>query len=109
MTVVRKVAGAAGHYGTQLKVLAGAGIIRPYSPVVLARMARTLKDWGPGLAGGFTTLAIRAPQDVGGRLDVTKGWTLSIPAPDETRGTYAAAIDRQSGAGPASSNMSETR
>ncbi len=65
MTVVRKVAGAAGHYGTQLKVLAGAGIIRPYSPAVLARMARTLKDWGPGLAGGFTTLAIRAPQDVG--------------------------------------------
>ena len=65
MTVVRKVAGAAGHYGTQLKVLAGAGIIRPYSPPVLVRMARTLRDWGPGLAGGFTTLAIRAPRDVG--------------------------------------------
>ena len=65
MTVVRKVAGAAGHYGTQLKVLAGAGIIRPYSPVVLARMARALKEWGPGPAGGFTALAIRAPKDVG--------------------------------------------
>ena len=51
----------------------------------------------------------RAPQDVGGRLDVTKGWTLSIPAPDETRGTYAAAIDRQSGADSASSQVSETR
>jgi spore germination cell wall hydrolase CwlJ-like protein len=51
----------------------------------------------------------RAPQDVGGRLDVTKGWTLSIPAPDETRDTYAAAIDRQAGTAPASSTMSETR
>ena len=62
-----------------------------------------------GLAVAVDPTDRRAPQDVGGRLDVTKGWTLSIPAPDETRGTYAAAIDRQSGAGPASSNMSETR
>jgi len=37
----------------------------------------------------------RAPQDVGGRLDVTKGWTLSIPTPAESRGAYAAALGRQ--------------
>jgi len=37
----------------------------------------------------------RAPEDVGGRLDVTKGWTLSIPAPSESRGAYAAALGRQ--------------
>jgi len=37
----------------------------------------------------------RAPADVGGRLDVTKGWTLSIPSPEESRGSYAAALNRQ--------------
>ena len=37
----------------------------------------------------------RAPQDVGGRLDVTKGWTLSIPSPDESRGRFAGVLDRQ--------------
>jgi spore germination cell wall hydrolase CwlJ-like protein len=39
----------------------------------------------------------RAPEDVGGRLDVTKGWTLSIPSPEETRGSYAAMMNRQAG------------
>jgi fatty-acyl-CoA synthase len=52
-------------YLTMLRVLAGAGIIRPYSPAVLARMARTLLAWGAGPAGGFTTLAQRAPHRVG--------------------------------------------
>ena len=65
MSIARKATGMASHYGTQLKVLARAGIIRPYSPVVLYRMGRTLLDWGPGLAGGFTTLALRAPDEVG--------------------------------------------
>lgn len=51
--------------GTSLKVLAGAGIIRPYSPLTLARVAKTVKDWGTGPAGGFTTLAVRAPRQVG--------------------------------------------
>ena len=58
MLLVRK-------YFTMLRVLAGAGIIRPYSPAVLARMARTLLAWGTGPAGGFTTLAQRAPHRVG--------------------------------------------
>jgi fatty-acyl-CoA synthase len=52
-------------YVTMLRVLATAGIIRPYSPVVLARMARTLLTWGTGPAGGFTTLAQRDPHRVG--------------------------------------------
>ena len=43
----------------------------------------------------------RAPADVGGRLDVTKGWTLSIPAPEESRGSYAAALGRQAAASAA--------
>ena len=52
-------------YPTMLRVLAGAGIIRPYSPLVLARMARALLAWGTGPAGGFTTLAVRDPHGVG--------------------------------------------
>ena len=43
----------------------------------------------------------RAPADVGGRLNVTKGWTLSIPAPEESRGSYAAALSRQAAASAA--------
>jgi len=42
----------------------------------------------------------RAENDVGGRLDVTKGWSLNIPTPAETRGALAAATDGQ--AAPAS-------
>lgn len=42
----------------------------------------------------------RAPEDVGGRLDVTKGWTLSIPLPSETRSNLANATGRQASAVP---------
>ena len=58
MLLVRK-------YVTMVRVLAAAGIIKPYSPVVLVRMARTLLAWGTGPAGGFTTLAQRDPHRVG--------------------------------------------
>lgn len=37
----------------------------------------------------------RAENDVGGRLDVTKGWSLSIPTPSETRSALAAATSGQ--------------
>lgn len=40
-----------------------------------------------------------AENDVGGRLDVSKGWTLKIPTPSETRGAAAAIAQRQSGGG----------
>jgi len=36
-----------------------------------------------------------APDDVGGRLDVTKGWTLSIPMPNESGGAMAKAMTTQ--------------
>ena len=55
----------AQKYLTMLRVLATAGIIRPYSPAVLARVARTLMRWGTGPAGGFTTIALREPHRVG--------------------------------------------
>jgi fatty-acyl-CoA synthase len=56
---------SAGSAGTSLRVLARAGVLRPYSPVVLARLAKVLKDWGTGPAGGFASLAVRAPDDIG--------------------------------------------
>lgn len=65
MTALRKAADAAGAAAISLKVLGGAGVIRPYSPKKLAQLAKTLKDWGPGPAGGFTSLAVRAPDQVG--------------------------------------------
>jgi acyl-CoA synthetase (AMP-forming)/AMP-acid ligase II len=48
-----------------LKVLGKAGIIRPYSPLVLARLGKAIKDWGTGPAGGFTALALQAPHRTG--------------------------------------------
>jgi fatty-acyl-CoA synthase len=46
-------------------VLAGAGIVRPYSPRTLVRLARTVQAWGTGPAGGFASLAVRFPDRVG--------------------------------------------
>ena len=41
------------------------------------------------------TVLSRAPDDVGGLLDTSKGWTLSIPAPDESGGSAAKLIAAQ--------------
>jgi spore germination cell wall hydrolase CwlJ-like protein len=40
----------------------------------------------------------RAPDDVGGLLDTSKGWTLTIPAPDESGGAAAQMIAAQKAA-----------
>ena len=37
----------------------------------------------------------RAPNDVGGLLDTTKGWTLNIPLPSETATASKAIVDQQ--------------
>lgn len=50
---------------TSVRVLAGSGVVRPYSPAKLARLARTLVRWGTGPAGGFITLAVRFPERTG--------------------------------------------
>ncbi|MFC5730486.1 MULTISPECIES: AMP-binding protein [Nocardioides] len=44
-----------------LKILTESGILRPYSPVVLAGMLGTLRRWSTVPAGGFKTLALRVP------------------------------------------------
>jgi fatty-acyl-CoA synthase len=50
---------------TSAGVLARSGIIRPYSPRTLVRLGRTLRAWGTGPAGGFTSLAVRHPNRTG--------------------------------------------
>ncbi|MGA8255452.1 MAG: AMP-binding protein [Nocardioides sp.] len=50
---------------TSLRVLGQAGIIRPYSPLTLARLGKTVVKWGTGPAGGFAALAVRTPDHVG--------------------------------------------
>jgi acyl-CoA synthetase (AMP-forming)/AMP-acid ligase II len=53
---------AAAGYG--LKVLLGAGIVKPYSPVALGKVALFLKDYGTGPAGGFLAMATLTPDRV---------------------------------------------
>ncbi|MBO0844500.1 MAG: long-chain-fatty-acid--CoA ligase FadD2 [Nocardioides sp.] len=57
--------GIAAATGTPLWVLGGSGVIRPVAPATLARIGRTLKEWGTGPAGGFAAMALREPDRVG--------------------------------------------
>ena len=50
---------------TTLRVLGGAGVIRPYGPRTLVALGRTMLRWGTGPAGGFASLAVRDPDRVG--------------------------------------------
>ncbi|MGZ5404885.1 MAG: AMP-binding protein [Nocardioides sp.] len=47
-----------------LRVLGGAGVIRPLGPRTLVGLARVLKQWGTGPAGGFATVALTDPHRV---------------------------------------------
>src|SRR5690349_15579048 len=59
------------------------------APVATAEIA--------AVAGPITdgTVLQRAPDDVGGLLDTSKGWTLHIPGPDEAGGAAAKAMASQ--------------
>jgi acyl-CoA synthetase (AMP-forming)/AMP-acid ligase II len=48
-----------------LKVLTESGVIAPFGPLTLARLGRTVLEWGTGPAGGFQALAVRYPDRVG--------------------------------------------
>ncbi len=63
--MLAKAAGLLANQLTTVRVLTSAGVIHPYPPRVLLGLARTLKEWGRGPAGGFTTLALRHPDQVG--------------------------------------------
>ena len=62
---------------------------------------------GPLVAVAADPTDRRAPEDVGGRLDVTKGWTLSIPSPTDSSGRMSSVVGRQAGAAvqPTSENI----
>jgi fatty-acyl-CoA synthase len=48
-----------------VKVMASSGVIRPYGPRKLAGIAKTVRNWGIGFAGGIGALAVRSPDNVG--------------------------------------------
>ncbi len=47
---------------TTLRVLTTAGVVRPYTPRVLVEILQGLRRFGMGPAGGFASMAARAPQ-----------------------------------------------
>jgi hypothetical protein len=58
------------------------------TPATTADMVTAqVADAGPPIA--------RAPEDVGGLLDTTKGWTLNIPAPQDTESAAARLLAAQ--------------
>jgi acyl-CoA synthetase (AMP-forming)/AMP-acid ligase II len=59
-----RLASKAASTGYGLKVLAESGILRPYSPMALARAGRVLQQWGTGPAGGFLAMAALTPDRV---------------------------------------------
>jgi len=64
-TAARAVAGTVSGLGATVRVLGRAGVIRPYGPRTLVDIGRVVLRWGTGPAGGFATLASRAPHQVG--------------------------------------------
>ncbi len=48
-----------------VQVMTTSGVVRPYGPIKLFGIAKTIHSWGIGFAGGIGALAIRAPHDVG--------------------------------------------
>lgn len=63
--IIDKALAAGSSAGTVAKVVATSGLVRPYSPLTIARLLKTLHDWGTGVAGGFAALAVRHPNQVG--------------------------------------------
>ncbi len=60
-----KIGNQAMRQARMLKVMAASGVIRPYNPMILAGMGKTILDWGIGFAGGIGALARRAPDGIG--------------------------------------------
>ncbi|MDQ3664155.1 MAG: acyl-CoA synthetase, partial [Actinomycetota bacterium] len=60
-----RVANLVGVMAQSLLALASTGVVRPYRPDKLFRLAKTLAYWGTGPAGGYTALAVRMPTAIG--------------------------------------------
>jgi acyl-CoA synthetase (AMP-forming)/AMP-acid ligase II len=63
-SVLDRLTTRASSAGYGLRVLAGSGILRPYSPVALAKAGVVLKNYGTGPAGGFLAMATLIPHRV---------------------------------------------
>jgi len=89
-----------GGWG-QSGAFTGRYIGEPQDPSALRPAYRPLEDGTTPanaiVAGPITdgTQLKRAPNDVGGLLDVSKGWTLTIPDPKEVSGAAARALAEQ--------------
>jgi spore germination cell wall hydrolase CwlJ-like protein len=81
--------GSWGHQGAFAMRYAGGEVVPPYQPVsapetnlaALPEVARLPER--------------RADNDLGGRIDPTKGWTLDFAAADATQGALAAVVNHQ--------------
>ena len=62
MTQVTKTLGLLGQAPVMLRVMTTRGVVRPYAPHKLALVSAALLQWGTGLAGGFTAMAILNPR-----------------------------------------------
>ncbi|MDQ4051670.1 MAG: AMP-binding protein [Actinomycetota bacterium] len=63
--MIKKAVARAGAASVGARVLTRSGVIRPISPVKLARLGLAVSRWGTGPAGGFQALAIRWPDKPG--------------------------------------------
>jgi fatty-acyl-CoA synthase len=65
LSLAARVADQARNKAIALKVLTTAGVIQPFGPVKLAGIVKSVHEWGMGLAGGFTAVAVRFPDRTG--------------------------------------------
>ena len=56
---------AASFPMTALKVLTEAGLVRPMGPLTFTAVLAAYAAWGPGLAGGMKSAALRFPDRLG--------------------------------------------
>lgn len=82
-----------GHYiGEPQDPLALRPPLRPAAPLLIVDGRQVLAPTGPVTDG---TVLKRAPDDVGGLLDTSKGWRLNIPMPGDTSSASRAIAEQQ--------------
>lgn len=93
-----------GNWGLRA-AFSGRYIGEPKDPLAMRPPLRQAVE--PGVADPAVSMAqagppiARAENDVGGLLDVSKGWTLHIPGPDEVANATARALAEQRAKAPA--------
>ena len=84
-----------GAWG-QPQAFSGRYVGEPSDPMSLRPARLILAQSDPAVAAVDSGPPVpRAPNDVGGLLDTSKGWTLNIPDPRETRGASAQVLASQ--------------